>query len=123
MSEHPVFRPSGISYLQIPAIDARASAAFYQAVFGWNLRGDPADPSFDDGTGHVIGTWRTDLAVAGEAGILPYVYVDSVDDALQRVTTLGGTIRTPPFPEGDLWVSTFQDPAGNVIGVWQQGRR
>jgi predicted enzyme related to lactoylglutathione lyase len=23
------------------------------------------------------------------------------------------------YAEGDLWVATFRDPAGNVIGVWQ----
>jgi predicted enzyme related to lactoylglutathione lyase len=26
-------------------------------------------------------------------------------------------------PEGDLWVATLRDPAGNAIGVWQQGPR
>jgi hypothetical protein len=26
----------------------------------------------------------------------------------------------PPYPEGDLRVATFRDPAGNVIGVWQR---
>jgi uncharacterized protein len=27
----------------------------YRAVFGWRLRGGPDEPSFSDGTGHVIG--------------------------------------------------------------------
>jgi hypothetical protein len=25
------------------------------------------------------------------------------------------------YAEGDLWVATFRDPAGNVIGIWQMG--
>ncbi len=66
--EPRVFRVGGISYLRIPAEDARRSAAFYEAVFGWSLRGDPEDPSFEDGTGHVIGHFMADLPVAGEAG-------------------------------------------------------
>ena len=31
-------RNGGLSYLEIPAIDARHSAVFYEKVFGWNLR-------------------------------------------------------------------------------------
>jgi predicted enzyme related to lactoylglutathione lyase len=26
----------------------------------------------------------------------------------------------PRYTEGDLWVARFSDPAGNIIGVWQQ---
>jgi predicted enzyme related to lactoylglutathione lyase len=25
--------------------------------------------------------------------------------------------------EGDLWVATVRDPAGNLIGLWQEGPR
>jgi uncharacterized protein len=119
----PVFRPSGMSYVRIPARDSQQSAVFYATVFGWRLRGDPEDPSFEDGTGHVIGHWRTDLPVVGEAGVVPYIYVERIDDTLQKISDHGGEIRQQPYPEGDLWVATFQDPAGNVIGVWQQGAR
>lgn len=121
--ENPVFRISGISYVRIPARDARKSAAFYKAVFGWELRGDPDDPGFSDGTGHVIGQWRTDLPVAGEAGVLPYIFVDRVDDTLWKITEHGGEVVRTPYPEGELWVATFRDPAGNVLGVWQHGPR
>jgi hypothetical protein len=71
----------------------------------------------------VIGHWRTDLAVVGEAGVLPFIYVNRVDDALWQITEHGGGVVKPPYPEGDLWVATFRDPAGNVLGVWQHGPR
>jgi predicted enzyme related to lactoylglutathione lyase/uncharacterized protein YciI len=121
--EHRVFRIGGISYLRIPAEDPRRSADFYEAVFGWNVRGDPDSPSFDDGTGHVIGHFMSDLPVAGDAGMRPYIYVERVDDALDKVVANGGEVVTPPYPEGDLWVATFRDPAGNQVGVWQRGPR
>jgi len=63
----------------------------------------------------------TDLPVAGEAGVVPYVFVERVDETLEMAVAQGGEIVTPPYPEGDLRVATFRDPAGNVIGVWQQG--
>jgi predicted enzyme related to lactoylglutathione lyase len=122
-SASPVFRRAGISYLRIPANDPRKSAFFYQHVFGWTVDTNRPDPSFEDGTGHVIGHFIPDAAVAGEAGVRPYIYVDSVDDATTKVATHGGAVVDEPYPEGDLWVATFRDPAGNVIGVWQRGPR
>jgi predicted enzyme related to lactoylglutathione lyase len=119
--ESRVFRRAGISYLRIPAKDAQASAAFYHDVFGWAVDAARAEPSFEDGSGHVIGHLVPDAAVAGEAGVRPYVYVESVDDTLERVSDLGGALVEPPYAEGDLRVATFRDPAGNVIGVWQRG--
>ena len=119
--EPRVFRVGGVSYLRIPAEDPRASAAFYEAVFGWSLGGDPEDPSFEDGTGHVIGHFMTDQAIAGEAGVRPYIFVERVDETLDEVVAHGGEVVTTPYREGDLLVATFQDPAGNVLGVWQQG--
>jgi uncharacterized protein len=119
--EPRVFRRGGISYLRIAATEPRRSAAFYAAVFGWKVDAERADPSFEDGTGHVIGHFMTHLPVAGEAGVVPYVFVGRVDETLEKVVAQGGEIVTPPYPEGDLRVATFRDPAGNVIGVWQQG--
>ena len=121
--EGTVARPGGVSYLRIPARDVAQSAEFYRAVFGWRLRGRPDAPSFSDGTGHVIGHWRTDLPVAGAAGVLPYVYVTSLDDTLRAAADRGAELVTPPYPEGTLSVATIRDPAGNVIGVWQAGPR
>jgi uncharacterized protein len=122
-SESRVFRRAGISYLRIPAKDAQETAAFYQAVFGWTVDTTRPDPSFEDGTGHVIGHFIPDSAVAGEAGVRPYIYVESVDGALEQVVAHGGAVVEAPYPEGGLWVATFRDPAGNVLGVWQRGPR
>src|SRR5881396_3259281 len=104
--ESPVFRVGGISYLRIPAEDPRRTAAFYEAVFGWPVDRDREDPSFEDGTGHVIGHFMADLPVAGEAGFQPYVFVERVDDTLEQVVAHGGEVVRPPYPEGDLWVAT-----------------
>ncbi|MDQ2816532.1 MAG: VOC family protein [Actinomycetota bacterium] len=119
--EDTVARPGGVSYLRIPSRDVAQSAEFYRAVFGWRLRGDPQEPSFSDGTGHVIGHWRTDLPAAGNAGVLPYIYVTDLGDTLRKATERGAEISTPPYPEGNLLVATIRDPAGNVIGIWQDG--
>jgi uncharacterized protein len=115
-----VFRPGGVSYLRIPAPDPPRLAAFYAAVFGWKLRGDPERPSFDDGSGHVIGHFLPDVPVAGERGFRPYVYVGDVDATIAAALAAGGEVETDPYPEGDLTVAVLRDPVGNVVGVWQK---
>jgi predicted enzyme related to lactoylglutathione lyase len=122
VAEPSVFRVGGVSYLRIPGADPGAVGAFYRDVFGWRLRGDPASPSFDDGSGHVIGHFVSDRdhPVAGEGGIRPYVYVESVDRTLELALARGGSVVAEPYPEGDLRVATLRDPAGNVVGCWQR---
>lgn len=121
MTETSVFRPGGVSYLRIPAPDPARSGAFYHAVFGWRIR--TGGNAFEDATGHIIGHFMTDLPVAGEAGVVPYVYVQDIDETLTRLAAVGGEVTTKPYPEGDLWVAMTRDPAGNAVGVWQHGPR
>ncbi len=117
-------RHGGLSYLEIPTVDARQSATFYEKVLGWKLQGrDTDDPRFADATGHLIGRWVTGRAISREPGLLPYIYIDHIDSAVERVVAHGGEVVKAPYPEGDLWVATVRDPAGNVIGLWQQGPR
>jgi uncharacterized protein len=121
VAEISVFRPGDVSYLRIPAPNPERSADFYRAVFGWKIRQDSS--AFEDVTGHIIGHFMADLPVAGEAGVVPYVYVRDIDETLIRITDHGGKVTTKPYPEGDLWVAMTRDPAGNAIGVWQHGPR
>jgi hypothetical protein len=118
-------RNGKLSYVQIPALDVDRSAAFYSAVFGWSSRDDrnAAHRAFGDATGELIGAFLTGHAVSREPGVLPYIYVDRIDDTIAKIEAGGGQIVRAPYPEGDLWVATFRDPAGNVIGVWQAGPR
>ena len=116
--EASVARPGGISYLALPARDISASADFYRDVFGWQMRGDPGSPSFADGTGHVIGHFRTDMTTAGDTGIRPYVYVSDLDATMRAAAERGASIITAPYPEGNLRIAGITDPADNVIGIW-----
>lgn len=112
-------QPNSITYIQIPAADTRASAGFYEAVFGWKTSGSGAHVSFEDANGHMIGAFITDRAIAREPGVLPYIYVASIEDTIETIRKHGGEIVRERYDEGDLWVATFRDPAGNVMGVWQ----
>jgi predicted enzyme related to lactoylglutathione lyase/uncharacterized glyoxalase superfamily protein PhnB len=113
-----------LCYLEIPARDGSTSAAFYEKVFGWNIRHrDSARPSFDDATGNVSGAWVSGRAAAQEPGLLPYVWVDDIDATLSLIKAHGGEIIAeahPDHPGSTSKVATFRDPAGNVIGLYQE---
>jgi predicted enzyme related to lactoylglutathione lyase len=117
-------RHGHVSYLEIPATNIEKSASFFEAVFGWAIdRRDDGRASFDDRSGDLIGRWVTGHAPSREPGLLPFIYVDGIDAIVEQIPKRGGVIVEPPYPEGDLWVATFRDPAGNLMGVWQAGPR
>jgi len=117
----PTFANGKICYIEIPATDIEHSAAFYQKVFGWQLRkrGDGAT-AFDDGVGQVSGTWRLGRPPASTPGLLIYVMVDSVEDTIKKVEANGGEIVQPIGADAPEITARFRDPAGNVVGLYQE---
>ncbi len=107
-------------YLEIPAIDTRQSAAFYEKVFGWSIRHEDSDrPTFADPATYVSGTWISDREPVRTPGVLPYIWVRQIDDILARVIANGGEVVETDHAGN----ATFRDPAGNVIGLFQEGPR
>ena len=119
MREHP-FVHGRIAYVQIPALDVKASAAFYENVFGWRIRdGSASHLSFTDASDNVIGAFVTGRRVSDDPGVILYVYVHGLDATLANMVAAGSKVVREPYAEGDVWVATLTDPAGNVIGIWQ----
>lgn len=115
-----------LCYLEIPAVDLSDAVAFYESVFGWNIRHRDSDrPSFDDATGNVSGAWVTGRKPCGEPGLLQYVWVDAIDATLTQVVACGGTVVEASHLDspGGEWIATFRDPAGNLIGLYQERPR
>ena len=117
----PTFANGKICYLEIPATDLRRSVDFYQAVFGWSIRrrGD-GTTAFDDGVGQVSGTWVTGRPPSREPGLLIYVMVDSVAATIEAIVAHGGELMQPIGADAPEITARFRDPAGNVIGLYQQ---
>ncbi len=111
-------RPS-FCYIQVPAADTARSMAFYEKVFGWNIRNrDSGHPSFDDASGHISGAWVTDRSV-----LLPYIWVDDLEATLAQAKAHGAEVVEAPHPDhpgGSSWIALLRDPGGNVIGLYQE---
>ena len=117
----PTLKNGKICYVEIPAIDIQRSSEFYQKVFGWKtrLRGD-GPTAFDDSVGEVSGTWVLGRAPMGEVGLLIYIMVDSVEQAVAAVVKHGGQIAQPIGADAPEITARFRDPAGNVLGLYQE---
>jgi uncharacterized protein len=110
-----------ICYVQIPATDIAASAAFYEAVFGWQIRRRrDGEIAFDDSIGEVSGTWVTGRPAAGDPGLLLYIMVDDAAETVRSVSAHGGTIVQPIGGDAPEITARFRDPGGNVIGIYQE---
>ena len=110
-----------ICYIEIPAIDINASAAFYKEVFVWQTRqrGD-GQLAFDDGVGEVSGTWVLGRKPATDPGLLIYIMVDSVAATVEKIIAKGGKIVQAVGMDAPEITARFSDPAGNVIGLYQE---
>ena len=116
----PTLANGKICYIEMPTADAARSADFYKKVFGWNIRkrGDGA-VSFDDTVNEVSGAW-----VLGRPpqtpGLVVYIMVDNVAATVDAVVANGGKIVQPIGADAPEITARFRDPAGNVIGLYQE---
>jgi predicted enzyme related to lactoylglutathione lyase len=117
----PTFGNGKICYIEMPALDINRSSAFYQAVFGWKVRkrGD-GHLAFDDAVGQVSGTWVLGRKASGEPGLLVYIMVDDIYSTIAAITAKGCKIVQPVGLDAPEITARFSDPAGNVLGLYQQ---
>jgi uncharacterized protein len=121
LEEPPVYRTGKICYIEIPAANVQESAEFYKHAFGWQIRrrGD-GSIAFDDTVNQVSGTWVLERPPASEPGLMVYIMVASAAAAVEAVVSAGGEIVQPVHPDTREVFATFRDPAGNVLGIYQQ---
>ena len=117
----PTYRTGKICYVEIPATDIERSAEFYKRAFGWQIRqrGD-GSTAFDDTVNEVSGTWLLGRPPAAEPGLMIYIMVAKAEAAVRAVVSAGGEIVQPIDPRGREVVATFRDPAGNIMGIYEQ---
>jgi predicted enzyme related to lactoylglutathione lyase len=117
----PTLGNGKVCYLEIPATDIDQSVSFYTDVFGWAVRtrGD-GQQAFDDAVGEVSGTWVTGRPPSTEAGLLVYIMVDDAAATVEAVQAAGGEIVQPIGLDAPEITARFRDPAGNILGLYQE---
>jgi predicted enzyme related to lactoylglutathione lyase len=114
MSERQAPAHGEVCYLQIPAREIPASASFYTDVFGWKTELEHA--SFE--APGLIGQFVADRPASAEDGVIVWIAVGSIGEALERAAAAGGETLEQPYDDGPYRVlATLRDPAGNTLGV------
>jgi predicted enzyme related to lactoylglutathione lyase len=117
----PNYRTGKICYIEIPAIDITQSTQFYQRAFGWHVRQrNDGSTAFDDTTGEVSGTWVLGRPPSNVPGLLVFIMVASAATTIEAIIAAGGEIVQPVNPDEREVYALFRDPAGNILGIYQQ---
>ena len=114
-------------WLDLAATDAAAAKHFYGRAFGWTSSETRANGgSFtrlhagDQVVGSLYQLTRPHLTGGVPSHWTPYVLVDHVDRAAQRISVCGGTVIVQPFVVQDVArIALFEDAVGALVGLWE----
>jgi predicted enzyme related to lactoylglutathione lyase len=121
---------SGIVWWEVETADPERFQRFHAALSGWTFA--PAFADTDLGADYWIiqqegegigGLQRaTPTTAAPAVGTRVYLAVHDLEETLDRVVDLGGTIdRTRTSLGGDdRWFGIFRDPTGVSFGAWTE---
>lgn len=128
---------NSVSHFEIPADDKARSKDFYSEVFEWQITDVPVQMGGGTGTYTAATTTATDptTQMPTEPGAINgaiierqgqitapviTITVDSVEDYLKKVTDAGGEIVAGKQEVASMgYYAYVADPAGNVIGLWE----
>jgi predicted enzyme related to lactoylglutathione lyase len=120
-TQQPTYAPGKICYVEIPATDVQQSADFYHRAFGWPIRRrNDGSVAFDDTVGQVSGMWVLGRKPATEPGLIISIMVADANAACAAVVAAGGEITKPVDPNARELTAWFRDPAGNVMGIYEE---
>ncbi len=119
-----------IVHFEIPADDMARAQKFYKSTFGWKMN-DLKEMGYT-----IIHTTEVDEKQmprkpgAINGGMMKRtkevkspvvtISVDDIDASLAKIEKNGGKTLIKKMEVGEMgWSAYFQDPEGNVIGLWQ----
>jgi len=115
---------NSVTHFEIYGEQPTGLADFYRTVFGWEIEQMPAVDYWRISTGSAdtkaLNGGLTYRAIPGLNGWMLFVNVAALDETVELVQRLGGTIIRPKtaVPKS-AWVTIVADPQGNIFGVWE----
>jgi predicted enzyme related to lactoylglutathione lyase len=126
MTTPPPPAPGRIGWVDLTVDDAPGLRDFYTAVTGWTAEGlsmgdyDDYVMKAPDGTPQAGVCHARGSNQGLPAQWLVYITVPDLDDRLQQVEALGGTILRAPKPAGPMGrFAVIEDPAGAVCALFE----
>jgi len=124
-----------VVHFEIPAKDVKRASDFYTKAFGWQFNQFPnfdywsAGTTMSDKNGTPTGPGAINGGMGKKGKTAPdnvtvTIGVKDIDASLATIKKLGGKQTGKKMPVGDMGFSAyFQDPEGNIIGLWQSAGR
>lgn len=124
---HWTISPGDWCHIDVLNGDQERAKQFYSQVFGWHLEDIPGAKytqvmTSEDGIESGLGGLGqvTGAEPPRTRGIVPFIRPDDFEATLKRVEDAGGKVLIPKTDVmGYGWFAHFQDPDGNVIGLWE----
>jgi uncharacterized protein len=113
-----------VTHFEIFAEDTTRLAQFYRDLFDWTIEKAPGLDYFRIQTGsledHGIVVGLLNRPIPGPLSWVHYVLVDSIDQTIGRVQSLGGKVLRPKtaVPK-TAWYAVVEDPEGNIFAIYQ----
>lgn len=112
-------------HVEIPAADRNAAADFYHKALGISSRLDTQFDylgfSFDEESGGAFVPLSESVLVGR---VVVYFSSPDINADLAKVEANGGKVVLPRMEVGDMGaMAMFEDPTGNIIGLWQSARQ
>ena len=113
-----------VTHFEIYAEDLPELAQFYRDGFDWKIEKTPGVDYFRIQTGppeaNGIGGGMLNRPIPGPRSWVHYVLVDSIDQTIERVQSLGGKlVRAKAAVPKVAWYAVLEDPQGNIFAVYQ----
>ena len=113
-----------LCHWEIPADDPEALKTFYEKLFSWKftseiIEGDDSPylmfSTGENGVGG--GIFKRPVSFSH---IMNYIYTEKIEDEIAKARELGAEIMVDKAPvPGIGWYAIFKDPAGNLLGLFQ----
>ncbi len=115
---------SKVNYFELQADNPERSMKFYEQAFGWKFKNSGMGENYwmfeagpDDEKGVNGGLMSRQFPGQGN---LITIFVDSVDESLERIVAAGGEIIHPKLAIPTIgWAAYFKDSEGNAAGIFQ----
>lgn len=115
MSKHPIV------HVEFSAEDRKKSASFYQTVFGWEMQhmDEMNYTTFSTGEGELGGGLNPVSEDYPAGTVVNYIGTEDIEATLAEVEANGGKTVMPKMEiPGFGWSALFQDPGGNLVGLY-----
>lgn len=121
-----------VVHFEFPFDDEGRALAFYRELFGWEIQSVPGMGYHLVQTGPVGDEGATEPGYIGGGmlgrqapvtGPILVIDVEDIDAALAQIGAKGGSTVRPKHQVGDMgFAAYFEDPEGNVVGLWETAR-